>query len=156
MPHNSSSAIMWLNLDAFEKAGLSTTDLPKTWKQIRAAAEKIKAANAAPVAVTTSWPTWVMFEQMAAMHDVPFATLSNGFEGLGAELRLTSPLFVKQVEYLLALQKDGMFRYGGRDNAADGAVRLGRGGDQLHVLLAARPRRQGGQVQMGLRAAALP
>jgi sn-glycerol 3-phosphate transport system substrate-binding protein len=120
MPHNSSSAIMWINLDAFEKAGLSTTDLPKTWKQIRAAAEKIKAANAAPVAVTTSWPTWVMFEQMAAMHDVPFATLSNGFEGLGAELRLTSPLFVKQVDYLLALQKDGMFRYGGRDNAADG------------------------------------
>ena len=72
------------------------------------------------MAVTTSWPTWVMFEQMAAMHDVPFATLSNGFEGLGAELRLTSPLFVKQMEYLLALQKDGMFRYGGRDNAADG------------------------------------
>jgi len=30
MPHNSSSAVMWLNLDAFERAGLSTTDLPRT------------------------------------------------------------------------------------------------------------------------------
>ncbi|TCZ58563.1 sn-glycerol-3-phosphate ABC transporter substrate-binding protein UgpB [Roseicella aquatilis] len=120
MPHNSSSAIMWINLDAFEKAGLSTTDLPRTWTQIRAAAEKLKAANATPVAMTTSWPTWVHFEQMAAMHDVPFATLANGFEGLGTELRITSPLFVKQVEMLLVLAKDGMFRYGGRDNAADG------------------------------------
>ena len=120
MPFNSSSAIMFLNLDAFAKAGLSTTDLPKTWAQLRQASEKLKAASATPVPMTTSWPTWVMFEQMAAMHDVPFATLANGFEGLGTELRLTGPLFVKQVEYLLAAQKDGLFRYGGRDNAADG------------------------------------
>ncbi|RAI58526.1 sn-glycerol-3-phosphate ABC transporter substrate-binding protein UgpB [Roseicella frigidaeris] len=120
MPFNSSSAIMFLNLDAFAKAGLSTTDLPRTWAQLRQASEKLKAAGATPVPMTTSWPTWVMFEQMAAMHDVPFATLANGFEGLGTELRLTGPLFVKQVEYLLAAQKDGLFRYGGRDNAADG------------------------------------
>ena len=120
MPFNSSSAIMFLNLDAFAKAGLSTTDLPTTWAQLRQASEKLKAVTATPVPMTTSWPTWVMFEQMAAMHDVPFATLANGFEGLGTELRLTGPLFVKQVEYLLAAQKDGLFRYGGRDNAADG------------------------------------
>jgi sn-glycerol 3-phosphate transport system substrate-binding protein len=119
MPYNSSSAIMWINLDAFGKAGLSTTELPTTWKQVRAAAEKLKAANATPTPMTTSWPTWVMFEQMAAIHDVPFATKANGFEGLDTELRLTGPFFQKQVEFLLALQKDGLFRYGGRDNAAD-------------------------------------
>ncbi|WP_135466536.1 sn-glycerol-3-phosphate ABC transporter substrate-binding protein UgpB [Crenalkalicoccus roseus] len=119
MPHNSSSAVMWINLDAFEKAGLSTTDLPKTWRQIREAAEKLKAANATPVAMTTSWPTWVMFEQMAAIHDAPFATQANGFEGMNAELRLTGDFFRKHTEFLLGLQRDGLFRYGGRDNAAD-------------------------------------
>jgi len=119
MPHNSSSAIMWLNLDAFEKAGLPTNELPRTWSQIRSAAEKIKAANAAPAAMTTSWPTWVQFEQMAAIHDVPFATKANGFEGMDAELRIDAPFFRKHAEFLLALQKDGLFRYGGRDNAAD-------------------------------------
>ncbi|MCB4821729.1 sn-glycerol-3-phosphate ABC transporter substrate-binding protein UgpB [Roseicella aerolata] len=119
MPHNSSSAIMWLNLDAFEKAGLSTTELPRTWRQVRAAAEKIKAANAAPSAITGTWPTWIMFEQMAAMHDIPFATRANGFEGMNAELQLTSSFFQKHTEFLLGLQKDGLFRYGGRDNAAD-------------------------------------
>jgi sn-glycerol 3-phosphate transport system substrate-binding protein len=119
MPHNSSSAIMWLNLDAFRKAGLPTDELPTTWKQVRAAAEKIKAANAAPAAVTTTWPTWIMLEQMAAIHDIPFATKANGFEGMNCELQLTSPFFQKQVEFLLGLQKDGLFRYGGRDNAGD-------------------------------------
>ncbi len=119
MPHNSSSAVMWINLDAFEKAGLSTTNLPKTWAEVRAATEKLKAANATPAPMTTSWPTWVMFEQMAAIHDVPFATKANGFEGMDAELRLTGPFFQRHVEFLLALQKDGLFRYGGRDNTAD-------------------------------------
>ncbi|MDO9709552.1 sn-glycerol-3-phosphate ABC transporter substrate-binding protein UgpB [Paracraurococcus lichenis] len=119
MPHNSSSAIMWLNLDAFQKAGLPTDELPRTWKQVRAAAERIKAANAAPAAITTTWPTWIMLEQMAAIHDVPFATRANGFEGMNAELQLTSPFFQKQVDFLLGLQKDGLFRYGGRDNAGD-------------------------------------
>lgn len=119
MPHNSSSAIAWLNLDAFEKAGLSTTDLPRTWAQFRAAAEKIKATNAAPCAITTSWPTWVMFEQMAAIHDVPYATQANGFGGLGAELQLNAPFFQKHVAFLLQLQKDGLFKYAGRDNAGD-------------------------------------
>ena len=119
MPHNSSSAVMWINLDAFQKAGLSTTELPKTWAQVRAAAEKLKAANATPAPLTTSWPTWVMFEQMSAIHDVPFATQANGFEGMNAELQLTGPFFRKHVDFLLALQKDGLFRYGGRDNSAD-------------------------------------
>lgn len=117
MPHNSSSAVMWINLDAFEKAGLSTTNLPKTWAEVRAAAEKLKAANATAVPITTSWPTWVMFEQMAAIHDVPFATKANGFEGMDAELRLTGDFFRKHTEFLLALQKDGLFRYAGRDAA---------------------------------------
>jgi len=119
MPYNSSSAVMWINLDAFQKAGLSTTELPKTWAEVRAAAEKLKAANATPVAITTAWPTWVQFEQMAAIHDVPFATEQNGFAGMDTQLLLTSPFFVKHVDFLLGLQKDGLFRYAGRDNAGD-------------------------------------
>lgn len=119
MPHNSSSAVMWINLDAFQKAGLSTTELPTTWAQIRAAAERLKATQAVPVPVSTSWPTWVHFEQMAAIHDVPFATQANGFQGMNAELQLTGPFFRKHVEYLLGLQRDGLFRYAGRDNSGD-------------------------------------
>ncbi|HEY4252139.1 MAG TPA: sn-glycerol-3-phosphate ABC transporter substrate-binding protein UgpB [Roseomonas sp.] len=120
MPYNSSSAVMWLNLDAFQRAGLSTTELPKTWAEVRTAAERIKAANAAPNAMTTAWPTWVMFEEMAAIHDVPYATQANGFRGMNADLQITSPFFQKQAEFLIGLQRDGLFRYAGRDSAGDG------------------------------------
>jgi sn-glycerol 3-phosphate transport system substrate-binding protein len=119
MPHNSSSAVMWVNLDALEKAGVPAAEPPRTWAQVRAAAERLKAAGATPIPVTTSWPTWIMFEQMAAIHDVPFATQANGFEGMSAELRLTGPFFQRHLEFLLAMGREGLFRYGGRDNAAD-------------------------------------
>lgn len=117
MPHNSSSAIMWINLDHFEKAGLSTTELPRTWAQVRAAAKTIKDKGVSACATTTAWPTWVMFEQMGAIHDVSFATKANGFDGLDTELQLTQPLFKKQVQLLLDMQAEGTFKYAGRDGA---------------------------------------
>ncbi len=116
MPHNSSSALMWVNLDAFEKAGI--TDIPRTWREVRAAAEKLKAANATPCVMTTTWPTWVLFEQQSAIHDVGLATRANGFEGMDAELQLTHPFFQKHIQFIADLHRDGLFRYGGRDNAA--------------------------------------
>jgi sn-glycerol 3-phosphate transport system substrate-binding protein len=115
MPHNSSSAVLWINLDAFEKAGLSTSDLPKTWAEIRAAAQKIKATNAAEIPISTAWPTWVMFEQMSSIHDVGLATKANGFEGLDAQMNLGAPIFAKHTNMLLEMQREGSFVYGGRD-----------------------------------------
>jgi sn-glycerol 3-phosphate transport system substrate-binding protein len=119
MPHNSSSAVMWLNLDAFAKAGLSTTELPQTWEALREAARKLKAANATEMPMTTAWPSWVLFEQMAAIHDVPLATKENGFAGLDAQLELTSDFFRRHTDFILGLQKEGLFHYAGRDNAGD-------------------------------------
>ena len=115
MPHNSSSAVLWINLDAFEKAGLSTTNLPKTWAEIRAAAQKIKATNAAEIPISTAWPTWVMFEQMSSIHDTGLASKANGFEGLDAEMNLGAPIFAKHTNMLLEMQREGTFVYGGRD-----------------------------------------
>lgn len=116
MPHNSSSALMWVNLDAFEKAGIR--DIPRTWREVREAAQKLKAANATPCVMTTTWPTWVLFEQQSAIHDVGLATKANGFEGMDAELQLTHPFFLKHIQFIADLQREGLFRYGGRDNAA--------------------------------------
>jgi sn-glycerol 3-phosphate transport system substrate-binding protein len=116
MPHNSSSALMWVNLDAFQKAGI--TEMPRTWREVRAAAEKLKAANATPCVMTTTWPTWVMFEQQSSIHDVALAKPANGFEGMNVEMNLGDPFFLKHVQFLLDLQKEGLFRYAGRDNAA--------------------------------------
>ncbi len=119
MPFNSSTSVMWYNKDAFEKAGLDPEKAPATWPEVIKAAQAIKAKSAATVPVTTSWFAWIQLETYAAMHDLPFATKANGFEGLDTELRVNTPPFVKQLTRIMDMSKDGTFKYAGRDNAPD-------------------------------------
>ncbi len=119
MPFNSSTPVLWYNKDAFRKAGLNPDSPPKTWAQLREMAQKIRATNAAACGFTTAWPTWIQFETFGALHDVPFATRANGFEGFDAELAVNSPLYVRHLQFLMDMLKEGTFKYGGRDAAGD-------------------------------------
>jgi sn-glycerol 3-phosphate transport system substrate-binding protein len=119
MPFNSSTTVMFWNKDAFKKAGLNPEQPPKTWAELRAAAQKLRATNAAPCGFTTAWPTWTQTENFSAIHDVPLATKSNGFEGLDAELLINSPLHVRHLQLMMDMLKEGSFKYGGRDSAGD-------------------------------------
>ena len=119
MPFNSSTPVMWYNKDMFEKAGLDPEVPPATWPEVLAAARALKSKAVAPSVMTTSWLPWVQLECYAAMHDVPFATLQNGFEGLGTELVINTPPFAKQMTRLNDMSKEGLFKYAGRDNGAD-------------------------------------
>jgi sn-glycerol 3-phosphate transport system substrate-binding protein len=118
MPFNSSTSIMFYNKDAFKKAGLNADQPPKTWPELVDATKKLKAAGVG-CPFTTAWPTWTQFEQFSAIHDVPLATKQNGMGGLDTELKINSPVHVKHVENLITMQKEGLFKYGGRDAAAD-------------------------------------
>jgi sn-glycerol 3-phosphate transport system substrate-binding protein len=118
LPFNSSTAVMFWNKDHFRRAGLDPNAPPQTWQEVEQAARKLKAAGLA-CPLTTAWPAWVQVEQMSALHDVPIATLGNGFGGLGAELRANNPLMVRHMNNLIAWQREGLFKYGGRDAAAD-------------------------------------
>lgn len=119
MPFNTSTPVMWYNKDAFEKAGLDPESPPATYDALIKATQAIRSKSAAPTASTSSWLSWVMLECFAAMHDLPFATLENGFQGMGAELLVNKPDFVKQLSRLMDMSKEGLFRYAGRDNAPD-------------------------------------
>ncbi len=119
MPFNSSTPVMWYNKDAFRKAGLDLQKPPKTWAELRAAAQKIRATNAAACGFTTAWPTWAQLETFGAIHDVPFATKGNGMDSFDTELKINSPLYVRHLQLFLDMQKEGTFKYGGRDSAAE-------------------------------------
>jgi len=119
MPFNSSTSVMWLNQDAMERAGLDPAVTPITWPQLIAAAQAVKAKSAAPTPATSSWFAWIQLEQFAAIHDLPFATKANGFEGLDTELQVNAAPFVRQLSRIMDMAKDGTFRYAGRDNAPD-------------------------------------
>jgi len=118
-PFNSSTSVLWLNADALQKAGLDPAKPPATWPDVISAAQAIKSKNAAPTAITSSWFSWIQLEQFAAIHNIPYATKANGFEGLDTELKVNAPPFVKHLTRMLDLAKDGLFKYGGRDNAPD-------------------------------------
>ena len=128
VPFNSSTAMMWYSKDAFRKAGLDPDKPPATWPDVVKAAMAIKAKDAAEIPMTSSWLSWIQLEQYSALHNIPFASQADGFEGLDARLEINSKAHVKQVERLLALSKVGAFKYTGRDNAPDQLLVSGRAG----------------------------
>jgi sn-glycerol 3-phosphate transport system substrate-binding protein len=113
MPFNSSTQVLYINKDAFKKAGLDPSNPPKTWADTEKAAEKLKASGAA-CAYTTGWQSWVQLESFSAWHNVPFATQQNGFGGLGTRLVFNGPVQVKHIQNLGDWAKKGLFTYAGR------------------------------------------
>jgi sn-glycerol 3-phosphate transport system substrate-binding protein len=121
MPFNSSTAIAWYNLDVLEKAGLDPQKLPATWQQVEQAMHSVRQKDVAPFGLTIASVVWSQFEQYGAIHNLPFATEANGFNGLGAVLKVNSPPFVKHLQRLIDMAKDNSFHYTGRDGVGDGA-----------------------------------
>jgi len=117
-PFNSSTVMFYVNKDAFKKAGLDPNKAPKTWKEVVAAAEKLKAAGQQCV-YTTSWPSWMHIENFSAWHNVPIGTKENGFGGLDTQFAVNSPLHVRHISMLADMSKKGLFTYAGRTNQGD-------------------------------------
>ena len=125
IPFNSSTCLCWYNLDAFAKAGLDTGKFPATWPELAAAARALRTGGGTKIAVMTSSVVWAQFEQFSAIHNLPYATEANGFDGLGAELRIDSPAHVRHFARLLAMVREGTFTYTGRDGSGDGPFTSG-------------------------------
>ena len=123
-PFNSSTVMFYINKDAFRKAGLDPEKAPKTWKEFRAAAEKLKAAGQDCV-YTTSWPSWTHIENFSAWHNVPIGTKQNGMGGFDTKFTINSPLHVRHIAMLGELAKKGLFTYAGRTNQGDGKFASG-------------------------------
>jgi sn-glycerol 3-phosphate transport system substrate-binding protein len=117
-PFNSSTVMFYINKDAFKKAGLDPNRAPKTWKEVLAAADKLKAAGQECV-YTTSWPSWMHIENFSAWHNVPIGTKENGFGGLDTTFTVNSPLHVRHLTMLGDMAKKGQFTYAGRTNQGD-------------------------------------
>jgi sn-glycerol 3-phosphate transport system substrate-binding protein len=113
MPFNSSTQVMYINKDAFKKAGLDPNNPPKTWPEVGVAAEKLKASGS-PCGFTTGWQSWVQLESFSAWHNVPFGTKENGFGGLDTRLTFNGPVQVRHIQNLGDWQKKGTFTYAGR------------------------------------------
>jgi sn-glycerol 3-phosphate transport system substrate-binding protein len=121
-PFNSSSMVMWVNLDALQKAGIAAP--PKTWPEVFDDAKKLHATSPT-CGLSTSWITWALVEQFNAWHNLPIGTKANGLDGFDTVLEFNSPLEVKLLENLVELQKDKSFDYSGRTNTGEGRFTSG-------------------------------
>jgi len=117
-PFNASTPILYYNKDQFRAAGLDPEKPPKTWPELGAAAQRLRA-NGVACGFTTHWPSWVNIENFSAFHNIPMATQSNGMTGLGAELTINNPLVVRHIAQLAEWQKTKVYDYGGRATAAE-------------------------------------
>jgi len=110
LPFNSSTPVMWVNLDLFAANDL---EIPTTWDQVIDAARVLKDAGvASPLGF--GWQSWTMIENFSAWHDIEIGTLENGFAGAGTELTIDNPAVVAHVQRLADMVAEGLFVYGGR------------------------------------------
>ncbi len=124
LPFNSSTPVLWVNRDALEAAGVDPdTDLT-TWEQVGEVLTKVKDSGST-CPMTTAWQSWIHLETLSAYHDVPFASKSNGFDGLDTELEFNKELQVKHIQTMGDWAKDGKFIYAGRRNEGGANFRAG-------------------------------
>jgi sn-glycerol 3-phosphate transport system substrate-binding protein len=118
LPFNSSTTVLYVNKDAFKKAGLDAEKAPKTWTEFAVAAGKLKASGQSCV-YSTGWPSWVHIENFSAWHNLPIGTKENGIAGTDTQFTINSPAHVKHVAMLADFAKKGWFTYSGRTNQAE-------------------------------------
>jgi len=119
LPFNASTPVLFYNKDAFRKAGLDPEQAPKTWYLMPKALGAVLDSGAAKCALTTTWPSWVLLENMGAWHNQPFATEENGLGGTDARLNFNTRLMVRWVSMLGSWYRAGYFSWSGRRDAAE-------------------------------------
>ena len=78
LPFNNSTAVFFYNKDVFRKAGIDPAMAPKTWRDVQAAALKVRDSEAAPCAYTTDWQSWILVENLSAYVEFPDSEMSEG------------------------------------------------------------------------------
>ena len=116
MPFNSSTPVMYYNVDMFKKAGipLPSKSKPMTWDELGTVLQKMIQAGIAPGGLVTAWQSWTQIENYCAIQNLPFASRADGYEGLDCVLEFNSPQVIAHVAQLKEWMKDKRFLYGGQ------------------------------------------
>jgi sn-glycerol 3-phosphate transport system substrate-binding protein len=92
MPFNNSNAIMYINRDAFEEAGLDPDDPPTTIEEVRAASEALVNQDVTEFGIT--WPNHVWFvEHFYSFEGETMLNNENGHSGTPTEFRTPDAVY---------------------------------------------------------------
>jgi sn-glycerol 3-phosphate transport system substrate-binding protein len=118
LPFNVSTPVLYFNRDALREAKVDVGKLPSSWYDMPAVLGRLLDSGR-PCALTTTWPSWVLMENMSAWHNQAFATHHNGMAGGPARLSFNTRLMVRWISMLSSWQKSGYFSYSGRSEEAE-------------------------------------
>ncbi|MBO9411354.1 MULTISPECIES: extracellular solute-binding protein [unclassified Ruegeria] len=116
MPFNSSTPILYYNVDALEAAGVTP---PKTWEEFQATtAPALK--DAGYIALSQSHLPWIFTENFMSRHNLPFATNNNGYDGTDTQILVNNDAIKAHFTAVSEWKDDGLFEWYGTgwgDNA---------------------------------------
>jgi sn-glycerol 3-phosphate transport system substrate-binding protein len=115
MPFNSSTPVMYYNVDLFKKAGLAplSKDKAVTWEELGGMLKKI-VGSGVPGGMVTAWQSWTQIENYSAIHNIAFASKNNGYQGLDCELLINNDKVINHITRLKKWMGDKRFFYGGQ------------------------------------------
>lgn len=111
LPVAYSTPVLYYNKAAFRKAGLSPEKPPKSWVEAQEVAGKL-ADSGSRCPFTTSWPAWVLIDNMSAWNGAPV----NDAKG---NLAFNGLVQIKHVAMMATWHKSKYFSYFGRRDEAD-------------------------------------
>ena len=116
MPFNSSTPIMYFNVDALAKAGV---EAPKTWEEFQSVtAPALKEAGYIPL--SQSHLPWIFTENFMSRHNLPFATNDNGYTGTDTKILVNNDAIKSHFTAVTEWKENGLFEWYGTgwgDNA---------------------------------------
>ncbi len=116
MPFNSSTPILYYNVDALEAAGVTP---PKTWEEFQlTTAPALKEAGYIPL--SQSHLPWIFTENFMSRHNLPFATNNNGYDGMDTEILVNNDAIKAHFTAVTEWKDNGLFEWYGTgwgDNA---------------------------------------
>jgi sn-glycerol 3-phosphate transport system substrate-binding protein len=120
MPWNTSSAIMFSNMNILNAAGIDTP--PATWSEVEAACEAIMALEDAPEYCFTFPNHGWFFEQWLAQQNAEFANNGNGRDARATEVTFNNEAGVAILEWLDEMAEAGYLYYSGAQGGASWAT----------------------------------
>ena len=109
MPFNSSTPIMYFNVQALEKAGVSA---PKTWDEFQTVtAPALKEAGY--TALSQSHLPWIFTENFHSRHNLPFATNNNGYDGTDTQILVNNDAIKAHFSAVKDWKDNGYFEWFG-------------------------------------------
>ena len=115
MPFNSSTPVMYYNTDLFKKAGIPmlSKETSVTWDEMGEITGKL-VKSGVQGGLVTAWQSWTQVENYSAIHNLPFASKANGYEGLDTELMINNDKVINHIARLKDWMGDNRFYYGGQ------------------------------------------